>query len=120
MEVVGIACSISPNAAFAVADEVSRPPYGDVPDPEICFEVLTYLESNLQHPLTKPVVALARLLVAGGQGAVSVEDSVRVLRQVEVFPGQYNALSVAYFAADDIDGIADAEHSRIRAAWSAP
>ena len=120
MEIVGMACSISPNAAFAVADEVSRPPYGEVPDPAICFDVLAYLESNLQHPLTKPVIELARLLVAGGQGAVSVEDSVRVLRQVEPFPGQYNALSIAYFAADDIDGIADAEHSRIRAAWGAP
>ena len=120
MELAAFACSISPNAAFAVADEVSRPPYSDTPDPEICFEVLAYLESNLKHPLTKPVLDLARLLVAGGQGSVSVEDSVRVLKQVEAFPGQFSALSIAYFAANDVDGIADAEESRIRASWAAP
>ena len=120
LELARIACSISPNAAFAVADEFSRPPYGETPDSELCYEVLTYLESNIPHPLTKPVIGLARFRVAGGQGAVSVEDSVRVLRQIKAFPGQYAALSIAYFAADDIDGIADAEESRIRASWSAP
>ena len=120
MELAGIACSISPNAAFAVADEVSRPPYSDSPNPEICFEVLDYLALNLHHPLAEPVIDLARMRVAVGQGSISVEDSVRALRQIEEFPGQYAALSIAYFACSDIDGLADMELERINAAWAAP
>ncbi len=42
-----------------------------------------------------------------------------MLRQMEQFPRQYAALSVAYFACDDVDGVADQEFNRIRAAWDA-
>ena len=118
LELAGVACSISPNAAFAVADEVSRPPYGDSTDPIICTEVLNYLDAHLHHPLAESVLALARTLVS--DESVSVETSINVLRQIEAFPGQYAALSIAYFAPDDTQGLADAEYNRIRAVWDAP
>ena len=118
LELAETACLISPNAVFAVADEVSRPPHGEITDPETCSDVLNYLSAHIQHPLAEPVLGLAHTLVAGK--SVNVGDAVRVLRQIEPFPGQYAALSIAYFAPDDIDGVADAEYNRIRAVWDAP
>jgi hypothetical protein len=118
LEVTEAGCSISPNAAFAVADEISRPPAGECIDQTIASDVLSHIEARLSHPLTVAVVTFARRLVAGD--SISVPEAVALMREVEQFPGQYAALSIAYFASDDIAGIADAEYNRIRAVWSAP
>ena len=117
IEIASQACALSSNAAFAVVDEISRPPVGESSLPEMSEEVLSLIEASLVHPLTTPILDLARRLVAGK--VVSVPESLFVLRQVERFPGQYCALSVAYQACDDIDGVADQEFNRIVAAWSA-
>ena len=111
------ACSISSNAAFAVMDELSRPPKGESAPLALSMELFSLIEKRLSHPLVQPILALARNLVAGQ--TVSVAESVSVLRQTEQFPGQYAALSVAYFACDDVDGVADMEFNRIRHTWNA-
>ena len=118
LQITDTACSISSNAAFAVADEVSRPPAGESIDQAIAFDVLHQIEARMPHPLTPPVINLAKRLAAGE--VVSVPEAVAVLQLIEQFPGQYAALSVAYFASDDVAGIADAEYNRIKAAWGAP
>jgi hypothetical protein len=112
------ACSISPNAAFAVVDEISRPPAGESADPAIASAVLSHIEARISHPLVSPVITLARRLLTGD--TVPVSDAILALRQIEQFPGQYAALSIAYFASDDVAGLADAEYNRIRAVWDAP
>ena len=111
-------CLISPNAAFAVADEISRPPFGTTPDPGLCLELLSLLASRVSHPLMTPVIGLATKLVKDEQ--VSVAEAISVIREIERYPGQYSALSIAYFASDDIAGLADQEYSRITSAWDAP
>jgi hypothetical protein len=118
LEVAEEGCSISSNAAFAVADEISRPPAGEPVDQLIASDVLSHIEARVSHPLTSAVITFARRLVTGK--TVSVPEAVALLREIEKFPGQYAALSIAYFASDDIAGIADAEYNRIMAAWSAP
>ena len=118
LHLAAVACSISPNAAFAVVDEISRPPADEAIDLAIVSDVLSHIEAHLSHPLTNEIVVLARRLVAGE--LISVPEAVVVLRKIEAFPGQYAALSVAYFASDDIAGVADSEYNRIRAAWDAP
>ena len=117
LDLANQACSLCLNAAFAVVDEISRPPVGESAAPELSEEVLLLIEQRLSHPLVQPILAVARKLVAGQ--SVSVSESVLVLRQVERFPGQYCALSVAYFACDDVDDVADQEFNRIVAAWDA-
>ena len=117
IEIATQACALSSNAAFAVVDEISRPPVGESSPPELSEDVFSLVEASLAHPLTTPILALARKLVAGK--LVSVTESLFVLRQVERFPGQYCALSVAYQACDDVDGVVDQEFNRIMAAWSA-
>ena len=115
-EVATQACLLSPNAAFAVVDEVSRPPAGDH-TPEFAAELLSFIEQRLDHPLATQIIGLAQKRVA--KRRVSVAESLFALRQAERFPGQYCALSVAYFACDDVDGTADQEFNRIVAAWDA-
>jgi len=111
------ACSVSTNAAFAVVDELSRPPKGESAPQALSMELFSLIEQRLSHPLVQPILALARNLVAGQ--TVSVAESVSVLRQIEQFSGQYAALSVAYFACDDVDGVADMEFNRITSTWNA-
>ena len=115
---IDASCSISANAAFAVVDEISRPPFGAKTDPALSLDLLSLLEAKLLHPLTRPVIDLARKLVRSEQ--IPVADAISLLREIEPYPGQYSALSVAYFASDDTAGLADQEHSRIRAMWDAP
>src|SRR5687767_15623082 len=81
LELASQACCLSPNAAFAVVDEVSRPPLGESAPPELSEELLLFVEQNLSHQLVQPIVALARKLVSGQ--TVSVAEAVLVLRQVE-------------------------------------
>ena len=109
------ACSISTNAAFGLVDEVSRPPYPESVDRAIAQEVLALIESKTVHPLTRPVLQLVRELLEGRPP--TVEKAVAMLREIENFPGQYAALAIAYFASDDIDGVADTEYNRIAAKW---
>ena len=118
LEITESGCSISPNAAFAVADEISRPPLGESIDQAIASDVLSHIEARVSHPITAALVAFARRLVVGDN--ISVPEAVALMQEIEQFPGQYAALSIAYFASDDIAGIADAEYNRIKAAWSAP
>ncbi|WP_162350363.1 hypothetical protein [Pseudoxanthomonas gei] len=117
LEITEEACSISANAAFAVVDELSRPPAGEAVSLSLSTELLSLIELRIPHPLAQPILSLARKLVS--EQLVSVLESLFALRQVERFPGQYAALSIAYFACDDVDGIADLEFNRIRAAWDA-
>ena len=111
------ACAISPNAAFAVADEVSRPPRGETASPELQAQVFAVLERGIAHPLASPVLSAARRLAAGEE--LSVPETVFLLRQIARYPGQYAALSIAYFGCDDEAGVADEEQERIRQSWDA-
>jgi hypothetical protein len=109
------ACAISPNAAFAVVDEISRPPANELVSIEFSTTLLSLIEQQLLHPLVPSIIGIARKLVL--DQSIPVMESVLVMREVEQFPGQYSALSIAYFACDDVDGIADAEFNRINAIW---
>jgi hypothetical protein len=113
--VVEEACSISPNAAFAVVDEISRLRLDKPISVEFSTTLLALIEQRLSHSLVKPIIRIAQKLVLNQP--VSVTESVLVMREVERFPGQYSALSVGYFACDDVDGIADTEFNRIKAVW---
>jgi hypothetical protein len=109
------ACSISPNAAFAVVDEILRPPVGISTSFALTTELLLLIEQRLSHPLVQPILVIARKLASGQ--VISVTDSLSAMRQVEHFPKQYSALSVVYFACDDIEGVADLEFRRIQTMW---
>ncbi len=109
------ACAISPNAVFAVVDEISRPPLNESISIEFSATLLSLVEQRLSHPLVLSIVGIARKLVLNQ--SIPVTESVLIMCEVEQFPGQYSALSVAYFACDDVEGIADAEFNRINAVW---
>ena len=109
------ACAISSNAAFAIVDELSRPPANELVSIEFSTELLSLVEQCLSHPLLHSIIGIARKRVLNQ--SISVMEGVSVMREIEQFPGQYSALSVAYFACDDVDDLADAEFNRIKAVW---
>lgn len=109
-------CGLSFNAAFALVDEISRPPRSAVASVELRLDLLGRVFDRLQHPLVAVIRPLAERLVAGGKA--TVEEALAIMRRVAEHPGQYAALSVACFSADDdTAGVVDQEDSLIRAAW---
>lgn len=117
LRIADLACSISPNAAFAVVDEVVRPPLGSVTDAASQLAVLDRLSLQLTHPIAPVVFALAKRLVAGD--TPTVPEAIAAMHIIAAHPGQYAALSIAYMACDDTLGHADAEYNRIVQSWNA-
>jgi hypothetical protein len=111
------ACTISANAAFAVVDELARPPRGTAAPSAHRLAILERIRELLDHPLASVVLDLARRLVRDERP--SVDDALRTMRLISAHPGQYAALSVAYFACEDSSGHADREYQRILKTWDA-
>jgi len=93
--------SISPNAAFAVLDEISRPPKSAHPSLSDQMEMLAYWRSGFQHPLAEEVstVALARI----DRRCLSMEHCLGLMDTISHYPGQYAALSIVYFTCESDD-----------------
>jgi len=114
-ELAAQACSISPNTAFAVAEELARPGYGENPPVSERLEVLEALRSTIDHPLAAGVLDVAERMIGGEE--MSVSGAVALMHEIAAYPGQYCALNIAYFSCDDVDGIADTLNDQIRDSW---
>lgn len=110
------ACGISANAAFAVVDEIVRPPRSAEVAPEVQRDLLDALFARLEHPLVAVVRPLVELRLAGREATVS--EGLAALRAIARHPGQYAALGIASLAADDRDGELDRADEAIRSAWA--
>lgn len=110
-------CRLSPNAGFTLVDEIVRPARGISAPVALRRDLLNAVFNQLRHPLVPIIKPLAERLVAGQ--AATVEDALAIMRQVAEHPGQYAALSVAYFSADDVAGVLDREDGIIREGWAA-
>ena len=75
------------------------------------------LARRLDHPLVGTIVPVARRLVDGD--LPEVWEALDAMREVARFPGQYAALAITYFAADDRESILDAEYDAVSRAWKA-
>jgi hypothetical protein len=109
------ACELSPNAAFAVLDELARPGVGADAPVDIREELISLLEQTLKHPLAPILVPVARRLVAGGE--LSVPEALTCMSAVRSHRGQYAALSLAYMSCDDVAGEADDAFKEIVDSW---
>jgi hypothetical protein len=120
--VVDTGKSISSNAAFAVLDEISRPPRSADTSSSDRMEMVAYWRSGFEHPLADEVskVALARV---EGRG-LSIEHCLELMDTISHHLGQYAALSIVYFACESDeaeetdrkwDGISDQWQSQLAA-----
>lgn len=116
LALVDEACCISANAAFAVVDEIVRPPRSAEVSPLVQRELLEVLFARLEHPLVDVIRPLAELQLAGGEATAA--EALAALRAIARHPGQYAALGIASLAADDRDGELDRADEAIRSAWA--
>lgn len=110
------ACAISANAAFAVVDEIVRPPRSAEVAVVEQRELLELVFARLQHPLVDVIRPLAELRLDGREATVG--EGLAALRAIARHPGQYAALGIASLAADDRDGQLDRADEAIRSAWA--
>lgn len=110
-------CRLSSNAGFALIDEIVRPARGVAAPVDLRLDLLSRVFAQLQHPLVPIIKSLAERLVAGSEA--TVEEALELMRKVAEHHGQYAALCIAYFAADDTTGVLDREDDIIRGAWAA-
>lgn len=110
-------CRLSPNAGFTLVDEIVRPARGAAAPADLRRYLLDAVFGQLSHPLVPIIKPLAERLVAGQES--TVDEALAIMRKVAEHPGQYAALSVAYFSADDVSGVLDRENSIIRGVWAA-
>jgi hypothetical protein len=114
-EVIKVGCQISPKAAFAVLDEICRPPLRKEISVQQLEQILEYWKVEFHHPLAEPLGNAARLMI--NREEISVEQAVNLLNLAASYPHLYSALNVPYFACDDTDGFADKIYNKIIQRW---
>ena len=116
LKLVELACSISPNAAFMVAEELARPPRSARVSRHRREILLGELERRFDHPLKERIFTIARRLIGGCE--LAVPEALEAVRAIASYPGQYAALNIAYFSADDVAGDVDQAKQQVVGRWS--
>jgi hypothetical protein len=93
------ALKISPNAVFAVYEELARKPRSIRTSRTKRLAVLEYIEERFVHPLSGLASWLARKGIIGE--LISPARAAVAARIISKFPGCYCALNLAYFSCDD-------------------
>ena len=109
--------AISPNAMFLVLDEICRPGVGVSVSKETLLELIDVWAVSMDHPLSAPVVSVARIIASGSE--CSVPAAAALMEKVAQYKGQYAALSIAYMSCNDSDNLLEARESDIRTQWGA-
>lgn len=117
-ELIDLGASISPNAAFMVLHEICRAPIDVVIDPGTLSNMLDVWQVRFKHPLVEVVLPAAEAMLR--HETITVQAALMAMRRVASYPGQYNALSIPYFACDDVNDKADVLYEEIIRSWSAP
>ncbi len=107
--------AISENASFGVLHEIARKPFGNQVSEKTQLAMVDFWEAKNEHPLAKSVIEAAKAIITGN--LLSVEKVLELLSQVQVYRNQYSALSIIYFACDDIKGLTDEKWQEIVNSW---
>jgi dTDP-D-glucose 4,6-dehydratase len=103
--------TISDEASFCVLHEICRKPISvDVSKQELLTILYVWRQEN-DHPLAQQTIEAAEAITTNNY--LSVDRFLELLRQVQKHPNQYNALSIIYFACDDVQGKADKKYDEI-------
>ncbi len=110
-------CSISPNAAFMVVDELVRVPASATVTPETRLALLQQVDAHFEHPLKDLVLAVAAQSIRGT--GLSLPQAIANMHAIAPFPNQYCALSVVYSSANEPWEEVDSLFNQIVERWSA-
>jgi hypothetical protein len=99
--IIDLACQISPNAAFMVAEELARPPHSELGqlNKMVLLDMLSELEGKFEHPIKQMVFSICRKMIRGQE--VTGAEAVTALDHLKDYPGQYSAANIAYFSCDE-------------------
>nr|WP_143023968.1 hypothetical protein [Pseudomonas benzenivorans] len=107
---------VSSNAAFMVVHELCRPPRSiDLPEKKARL-IIEHLYRHFKHPLKSVLGKAIEAHITGKK--LSVEKAGHLMRKVAAYPGQYNALSICYFSANDKQGKLDGLYDQIADNWT--
>jgi hypothetical protein len=108
-------CSISPNVAFMVIHELARRPRSCQTSDARCLELLDRVAQRLDHPLTEIIALLTRRMIRAEM--VTSDQAIEAIHVVGRYPGQFNALNIAYFASTDYSEAVEAAHREVATSW---
>jgi hypothetical protein len=112
---IALGRSISANAHFRTLSEICRPPArADVTAVEQ-FALMRDWADGFEHPLKD--VALVCATAAIERRDLSVDHVLRIMDQIAAHRDAYAALSIAYFACDDMEDRAEARANEICNHW---
>jgi hypothetical protein len=112
---VAQACALGSNAAFAIVNELARPPAGRSPSVPSRLALLAELRTMLRHPMAALVVAIAERMVRGER--IAVEEAVSAMGLIANYPGAYGALGFISMSCDDEDDEADRFYNDVVRRW---
>ena len=116
--VVDTGSSISSNAAFAVLEEITRPPRSAATSLSDRMEMVAHWRSGFEHPLAEEVSNLA--LAQMSNSSISPRQCLTLMDEISRYPGQYAALNVAYFACGGVESKeAEEKWQNISEQWAA-
>lgn len=107
---------ISPNAAFMVLHEICRPPQRIDLSEQKARLIIEHLYRHFRHPLKHVLQKAIEAHITGKE--LSQEKAGYLMRKVASYPGQYNALSICYFSANDKQGRLDDLYDQITERWA--
>jgi hypothetical protein len=115
-ELIKLCAAISPNAAFMVLHEICRPPRSSKVTNSRLSALLEEWAAAFYHPLVECVLSAAVAMIQKRE--ISTESAIRLMNRIALYANQFNALSIVYFACDDIAGEVELKHQAIISAWA--
>ncbi|MCB9433677.1 MAG: hypothetical protein H6668_17025 [Ardenticatenaceae bacterium] len=107
--------SISDNASFGVLYEIARKPLGSKVNEHQQLEMVTCWQAENEHPLVECIIEAAMAIIVNEPLPIAM--ILGYMDKVQDYRNQYGALSILYFACDDVDGLADEKWQNIVSSW---
>lgn len=117
LKLIDEAISISPNAVFAVVEEICRIPDEDRENTSFLFlnDLLKTIDKKFEHPLKDLVFKIAKRMLQ--QEETPVEEAALNLERVRKYPMQYSAMNILYYSCFDDEGKLDQVWDSIIKEW---
>ena len=79
--------------------------------------MISHLRKRFRHPAVRVIDPAIRSYLTGKK--LRPSTAAALMRRVEAYAGELNALALCYFSAYDRDGMLDRTYTRIVKAWEA-
>lgn len=113
MKIIDEGILLSDNASFMILHEICRAP--NEISPNLLLEIFSYWNSKYFHPLKECISSAAIPIIHSKE--IPVEESAQIMNEVRKYSNLYTALSISYFACDDVEEKLDDLYNEITDEW---